>query len=155
MKFSGVYFGDSGAYSIKVWLMIPIFIGNSLFTSGNHKEAFFIRKVGRGGVVGWLVWEGGSLYLKKKTALSPVKICWYVAILPPSCQLLAAYSTLDFTRSPLAGRGSWNLLPITPDMLPTATKHFDRAGYSELGQSLFNIVHEKGGGSTWISLCLV
>ena len=89
---------------------------------------------------------GGSLYLKKKKRHSA---------LPPSCQLLATYSTLDFTRSPLAGRGSWHLLPITPDMLPTATKHFDRAGYSDLGQSLFNIVHEKGGGSTWISLCLV
>ena len=43
-------------------------------------------------------------------------------------QFLAAYSTLDFTRSPLAGKGTWCLLPITPSMLPTATKHFDRAG---------------------------
>ena len=39
---------------------------------------------------------------------------------------LAAYSTLDFTRSPLAGKGTWCLLPTTP-MLPTATKHFERA----------------------------
>ena len=87
---------------------------------------------------------GGHYTLKKKRH----------SALPPSCQLLAAYSTLDFTRSPLASRGSWHLLPITPDMLPTATKHFDRAGYSELGQSHFNIVHEKGGGSTWISFAL-
>ena len=35
-------------------------------------------------------------------------------------QFLVAYSTLDFTRSPLAGKGTWCLLP-------TATKHFDRA----------------------------
>ena len=44
-------------------------------------------------------------------------------------QFLAAYSTLDFTMSPLAGKGTWCLLPTTPAMLPTATKHFDRAGY--------------------------
>ena len=42
---------------------------------------------------------------------------------------LAAYSTLDFTMSPLAGKGTWCLLPTTPSMLPTATKHFDRAVY--------------------------
>ena len=40
---------------------------------------------------------------------------------------LAAYSTLDFTRSPLAGKGTWCLLPTTLSMLPTATKHVDRA----------------------------
>ena len=43
-------------------------------------------------------------------------------------QLLAAYFTLDFTMSPLADMGTWHLPPATPDMLPTATKHFDRAG---------------------------
>ena len=43
-------------------------------------------------------------------------------------QLLAAYSTLVFTSSPLADKGAWNLLPTTPDVLPTAAKHFDRAG---------------------------
>ena len=42
-------------------------------------------------------------------------------------QFLAAYSTLDFTMSPLAGKGNWCLLPTTPSMLPTATRHFDRA----------------------------
>ena len=31
----------------------------------------------------------------------------------------AAYSILDFTRSPLAGKGTWCLLPTTPSMLPT------------------------------------
>ena len=41
---------------------------------------------------------------------------------------LAAYSRLDFTMSPLAGKGTWCLLPTTPSMLPTATKQFDRAG---------------------------
>ena len=40
-------------------------------------------------------------------------------------QFLAAYSTLDFTGSPLAGKGTWHLLPTTPAMLPTAEKHFD------------------------------
>ena len=33
-------------------------------------------------------------------------------------QFFAAYSTLDFTRSPLAGKGTWCLLPTTPSMLP-------------------------------------
>ena len=42
-------------------------------------------------------------------------------------QFFAAYSTLHLTRSPLAGKGTWCLLPTTPSMLPTATKHFDRA----------------------------
>ena len=42
-------------------------------------------------------------------------------------QFLAAYSTLDFTRSPLAGKGTWCLLPTTPSMLPSATQRFDRA----------------------------
>ena len=41
---------------------------------------------------------------------------------------LAAYSTLYFTMSPLAGKGTWCLLPTTPSMLLTVTKHFDRAG---------------------------
>ena len=45
----------------------------------------------------------------------------------PFSQLLAAYSILDFTRRPLAGKGTWCLLPTTPSMLSTATKHFDRA----------------------------
>ena len=44
-------------------------------------------------------------------------------------KFLASYSTLDFTRSPLAGKGTWCLLPTTPSMLPTATKHFDRAAH--------------------------
>ena len=45
-----------------------------------------------------------------------------------SSQFLAAYSTLDFTRSPPADRGTWHLLHTTPSMLPTSTttKHFDR-----------------------------
>ena len=34
---------------------------------------------------------------------------------------------LDFTWSPLEGKGTWHLLPTTPSMLPTATKHIDRA----------------------------
>ena len=38
-------------------------------------------------------------------------------------QLLAAYSTLNFTTNPLAGKGTWNLLPTTPAMLPTATQN--------------------------------
>ena len=42
-------------------------------------------------------------------------------------QLLAAFSTLNFTKSLIAGKGTWCLLPTTPSMLPTATKHFDRA----------------------------
>ena len=46
----------------------------------------------------------------------------------PFSQFVATYSTLDFTRSPLVGKGTWHLLPTTPDMLPTtATKHFDSA----------------------------
>ena len=40
---------------------------------------------------------------------------------------LAVYSTLDFTRSPVADKGTWHLLPTTSALLLTATKHFDRA----------------------------
>ena len=47
----------------------------------------------------------------------------------PFSQFLAAHSTLDFTRSPLVGKGTWCLLPTTPSMLPTASKHFDRAAH--------------------------
>ena len=43
----------------------------------------------------------------------------------PISQFLATYSTPDFTRSPLAGKGTWHLLP-------TATKHFDRADCSKI-----------------------
>ena len=57
----------------------------------------------------------------------PVKMHWQPAILPPSVNLLAAYSTLVFTRSLVAGKGTWHLLPTAPSMLPTATKHFDAA----------------------------
>ena len=42
-------------------------------------------------------------------------------------QILATYTTLDFTKSPLAGKRTWCLLPTTPAVLPTATKHFDGA----------------------------
>ena len=57
-------------------------------------------------------------------------------------QFLAAYSTLNFTRSPLAGKGTWCLLPATPSMLPTAAKHFDRAGHlSEYIPGRVSIVH--------------
>ena len=43
-------------------------------------------------------------------------------------QFIAAYFTLDFTRSPLVAMGTWCLLPTTPAMLSTTTEHFDRAG---------------------------
>ena len=48
-------------------------------------------------------------------------------------QLLAANSTLEFTRSPQADKETWCLLPSTP-VLPTATKRFDRAGYGKYSQ---------------------
>ena len=38
-------------------------------------------------------------------------------------QFLATYSTLDFTMSPLADKGTWHLLPTTSAMLPTAKKN--------------------------------
>ena len=41
--------------------------------------------------------------------------------------VFATCSTLDFTMSPLAGKGTWCLLTTTPSILPAATKHFDRA----------------------------
>ena len=51
----------------------------------------------------------------------------------------AAYSTLDFTMSALAGKGTWCLLPTTPSMLPTATKHFDRA-VNEILSKKWNLI---------------
>ena len=56
-------------------------------------------------------------------------------------QFLATYSTLDFTRSPLAGKGTWCLLHTTSSMLLTATKHFDRA---ESGFITPGMVHGLG-----------
>ena len=53
-------------------------------------------------------------------------------------QFLAAYSTLDFTRSPLAGKGTWYLQPTTPAMLPTAIKDFDRAAGEMITKSKFD-----------------
>ena len=54
--------------------------------------------------------------------------------MPVGNKLFAAYFTMDFTGSPSAGKGTWCLLPVSSAMLPTATKHFDRAGR----QSIFN-----------------
>ena len=48
-------------------------------------------------------------------------------ILLLSVSLLATYSTLDFTISPLAGKETWHLLPTTPAILPNTTKYFDEA----------------------------
>ena len=53
--------------------------------------------------------------------------------------VLAAYSTLDYTGSPLAAKGTWHLLPTTPAMLPTAGKHFDRVA---LIDSLAVVLHK-------------
>ena len=47
------------------------------------------------------------------------------------------FATLDFTRSPLAGKGTWCLMPPTLAMLPTATKHFDRAEAAPLQRERF------------------
>ena len=53
---------------------------------------------------------------------SPVTFCLLQSI---TCHLL--HSTCDLTRSPIASKGAGHLLPTTPAVLPTATKHFDRA----------------------------
>ena len=58
---------------------------------------------------------------------------------------LVSYSTLDFTRSPLTGKGTWCLLPITPSMLPTATEHFNRAVCQNI-ISQSNEAFKKNGG---------
>ena len=62
----------------------------------------------------------------KPIPLSPDKMCQQPEILPPSVTFLLLTLHLDFTRSPLADKGTWCLLPTTPAMLPTATKRFDR-----------------------------
>ena len=49
---------------------------------------------------------------------------------------LVAYSTLDFTMSSLAGKGTWCLLRTTPSMLPTAIKHFERAAKEERAEGV-------------------
>ena len=58
---------------------------------------------------------------------NPVKMMPAAGNFAAFSQFLAAYSTLDFIRSPLAGKGIWHLLPTTPTVLPADTKHFDRA----------------------------
>ena len=67
--------------------------------------------------------------MKMGYLVQPCQNAQAVSNFAPSSQLLAAYSTLDFTRSPLAGKVTWHLLPTTPAMLPTAAKHFDRAAW--------------------------
>ena len=57
---------------------------------------------------------------------SPVKICQQLANLLPTFNYLPLTSHLDFTGSSLTGKGRWQLLATTA-MLPTTTKHFDRA----------------------------
>ena len=77
----------------------------------------------------------GTVYL---LAFFPFKIAYYSpdkmcpqAAAPGNfatfSQFFAAYSTLDFTWSPLAGKGTWCLLPTTPSRLLATAKHFDRA----------------------------
>ena len=69
--------------------------------------------------------EGNGKYIYLDIA---VKRCWQLhGNFAAFSQFLAAYCTLDFTMSPLAGKGTWCLLPTTPAMLATATKHFDKA----------------------------
>ena len=69
-----------------------------------------------------------------ENAQSPKLPCQNVlgaSIFAAFSQFLAAYSTLDFISSSLAGKGTWCLLPTTPSMRPTATKHFDRIAENE------------------------
>ena len=61
-------------------------------------------------------------------------------------QFSATYSTLDLTRSPLAHKGVWHLLPIHPAYLPSAAKHFDRA---ELGVSFGRSLQWRGYTAGW------
>ena len=79
----------------------------------------------------WYILICHSLPDKANTGLRGYQPCQNVLAgsnFVPFSQLPATYSRLDFTKSPLVGKGTWHLLPTTPDMLPTATKHFDRAG---------------------------
>ena len=57
---------------------------------------------------------------------SPVKICQQLASLLPTFSYLLLTSHLHFTGSSLTGMGRWRLLATTA-MLPTTSKHFDRA----------------------------
>ena len=45
----------------------------------------------------------------------------------PSVNFLLFTPHWTYTRSPLAGKGTWHLLPANTSMLSTATKHYDRA----------------------------
>lgn len=61
--------------------------------------------------------QSQAIFTRDWSACSPVKMYRHPAILPPLqlSQLLAACSTLDISRSPLAGKGTWHLLPTTTD----------------------------------------
>ena len=78
------------------------------------------------------------LYASKLNAGSPCQNVQAAGNIATFSQFLAAYSTLDFTRSPLAGKGTRCLLPTTSSMLPTTTEHFDTAG----GKGLFSLWQE-------------
>ena len=54
-------------------------------------------------------------------------MCLQPAILRPSVNFLLLTPHWTSLEAALADKGTWYLLPTTPAMLPTATKHFDRA----------------------------
>ena len=62
----------------------------------------------------WLWWQRWwCLWLPLVLLLQPCQNVLVAGNFATFSQFLAAYSTLDFTRNPLAGKGTWHLLPTT------------------------------------------
>lgn len=58
---------------------------------------------------------------------SHVKMHWQLAIFLPTVNYLPLNSHWTVIMSPLTGKGGRHFLPTTPLMLPTVTKHLDKA----------------------------
>ena len=86
--------------------------------------------------------RSSSIYRSKSQGKQPCQNVLAAGNFATISQFLATYSTLDFTRSPLAGKGTWCLLS-------TATKHFDRAGQMFFAQVLYNHSRPQRPQSFW------
>ena len=81
----------------------------------------------------------GYVVVRHHSTFQPCQNVLAVGKFATFSQFLAAYSTLDFTKSPLASKGTWCLQSTSPAMLPAATKHFGRADFqnSKYNLSIF------------------
>ena len=93
----------------KVGELTEQMVGYNLKTKQTPPDGVFVKKVKK------CVAQHCSFL--KTCFISPVKMCRQPSILPPSVNFLAVFSMLGFTRSPVAGKVNWWLLPTTASLL--------------------------------------